>query len=345
MSVIIKNELDPVFETLGLLYVSNLKDWKEELMKELPSFGFEAEAFYNKHYKIVEKYLKVFQKYKVRCREEAFLFNENSRFLFILLTYLASEYSGFLYTKKQPDFMELRDFLAYSLLDSADTPFQPNSASIPKLTDEKAILEFLDSVEDIPEDQKWAVLDLLRKPDKWFQALSTVITANLQAYNKAKEAVIKPLEKLLQQNRCEEDEEFMKLLRIFSSDISVYTSLVLPFVQVIQDTRGYYGILSRYLSANNISGKEDAKERLLRQIKALSDKSKLDILQALKSSRMYNLEISEKLKLSPSTMSHHMNVLLICGFVTVEKEEGKVYYCLNKENIEAFFKNLKNILL
>ena len=40
-----------------------------------------------------------------------------------------------------------------------------------------------------------------------------------------------------------------------------------------------------------------------------------------------------------------MNSLLICDFVTVEKRDGKVYYCLQEESIREFLKNVEEMLL
>jgi DNA-binding transcriptional ArsR family regulator len=80
-------------------------------------------------------------------------------------------------------------------------------------------------------------------------------------------------------------------------------------------------------------------------LKALSDSSKLEIISSLKISPKYNLEIAQQLGLTPATMSHHMSVLLSCGFVGVEKMDGKVYYHLVEENMISMLEELKQALL
>ena len=107
---------------------------------------------------------------------------------------------------------------------------------------------------------------------------------------------------------------------------------------------GYQGVLITYLDAGK-TARSYPKEWVIRQAKALSDKSKLDILCELKRARKFNLELAESLGLSPSTVSHHMNSLLICDFVTVEKRDGKVYYCLQKESIRGFLNGVEEMLL
>ena len=95
----------------------------------------------------------------------------------------------------------------------------------------------------------------------------------------------------------------------------------------------------------NESASISIKEEVIRQSKALADKSKLDILCSLKESSKYNLELAEALDLSPSTTSHHMSILMGSGLVTVQKKDGKVYYCLQEENIEKYIQSLKKLLL
>ena len=68
--------------------------------------------------------------------------------------------------------------------------------------------------------------------------------------------------------------------------------------------------------------------------KILSDKSKLEILLSLREKPKYSLELAEAMSLSPSTTSHHMNLLVISGLVTIQKHGGKSYYHINEEGIQ-----------
>ena len=55
--------------------------------------------------------------------------------------------------------------------------------------------------------------------------------------------------------------------------------------------------------------------------------------------------MAEELKVTPGTMSHHMNALSAAKLVDVEKKRGKVYYILNEENIRIILNELENLLL
>lgn len=344
MSIAIKNELDPIYEILNLLYLAHQENWKDEVIKELFKFGIEGDAFFEKHYKIVEKYLKVFKKYKVPTPQEEYFFDEGNEDSLLLMLTLAIEHRRYMDGNEIPDRMELRSFLAYYMQDTDEAPSLPDVSDMPKLPDEKSMIEFLDRAEDIKNSDKWHMLELLRTPDQWLVQLFEMIRANMPAYEKALEAVSKPLEKLFEKNAGHYDTEFFKIAEAYSENLVVYTSLATPLLQAILYSCGYQGILNEHLEI--ISRNTDvSKETIIRQLKSLSDKSKLDILCELKKSSKYNLELSEALGLSPSTMSHHMSALFSCGFVTVEKKDGKVYYCIQENTIRRFLTGLEQLIL
>lgn len=342
MSIVIKKELDPIYEILNLLYLSHHEDWKDETIKELHKYGIEGNAFFEKHFKIIEKYLKVFQKYKVTTLQESYFFDECNDDYLLLLLALAIENRQYMESDRTPGLMELRSFLACCMMDTDDGSM-PDVSDIPQLPDEKSIIEFLDST-DIKNCNKWYMLEFLRTPDQWLIKLFDTIRANMPAYEKAITAIKKPLTQLFERNTKHQDAEFFKIAEAYRDDIVIYASLATPLVQAILYSNGYQGLLICYL--DTISRNTDTtRETLIRQMKSLSDKSKLDILCELKKSSKYNLELSEALGLSPSTMSHHMSALLSCGFVTVEKKNGKVYYCIQENVVRKFLAGLEQLIL
>lgn len=84
-------------------------------------------------------------------------------------------------------------------------------------------------------------------------------------------------------------------------------------------------------------------EWLLKSLKALSDKSKYDILLFVKEKPSYGSEIAKQFSLTTATVSHHMNKLLRLGLISVEQRDGKVYYQTNREEIRKLFDACKDI--
>lgn len=342
MGIIIKKELDPTFETIFLLFSSHIPDWKSELIKGLQAFGVNGELFLQKHFGIVETYLKTFQKYKQSHPKENFFFESTKSEQSLMIIFMAAEHRILLKQEDPMDLLKLRSFLAYALTDTFETIDIPDYEDMPQLPDEKSIIEFLKQL-DIDNEEKWFILELLMQPDYWISQFLEIIALNLPAYEKAVAAVKAPLKKLLSRFNPQENSFFLKLFSP-TQDTTIYPSLSAPLLEAGFYPHCYQGLLIDELTKQKGSSDVE-KESLLRQLKALSDKSKLDILCALKTSSKYNLELSEALNLSPSTMSHHMNVLLTCGLVAVEKMDGRVYYCLEKEAVSNLLSQLNSLLL
>ena len=345
MGITIKNELDPWFEVIGLLSMHYTENWDEITVRELNQYGIDGEEFYARHYKLIEKYLKTFQKYKADNPLEAAFFQDTATpsLVGLLLTVMAIELRDYLNRPLPWDTDRLRSLMAYYLTDENDYAGMPDESDLIKLPDDRSVIEFLDHL-DAAGEEKWRLLELMRSPDVWLKQLLEIVASNIPACEKALASISAPLDKLMKSSASREDPAFLKLAETCGSNPVIYTSLAMPLIQLITYSYSYQGIFNEYLE--NRGGSADTfSENVIRQMKALSDKSKLDILSALKSSSMYNLELAEKLGLSPSTISHHMSYFLSCGFVSVEKKNGKVYYCLEHQSVRKFLNDLEKILL
>lgn len=344
MGIVLKRELDPLFETLVLLSVEDPETWREEIIRELSGFGLGGEMFYQKHFPPVEKYVRTFLKHKIKTPQEDFFYKDKSQDMFFLIIAMAVENRRYLEEPGQADPAEMRRRLAYYLVDMEKNPEIRTEQDLPDISEEKALLEFMDGL-SVKSEEKWYVLEWLRRPVYWLEQLGEMVRQNLLAFEKARDSVKKPLEKLLEKKENQEEIEcHSRMAGICEENQIVYMTLGTPLAQIVMPTCGYYGVLMGYLNTGKHSGNV-SREMVIRQAKALSDQSKLDILCGLKRSKKFNLELAESLGLSPSTVSHHMNSLLICNFVTVEKRDGKVYYCLQEDTIREFLKKVEEMLL
>ncbi len=84
---------------------------------------------------------------------------------------------------------------------------------------------------------------------------------------------------------------------------------------------------------------------LLEGLKALSDKSKLNILTQIRDKRSYGQALARETGLSTATISHHMSALINCGFIHMERVENRIYYQMDKENLRKFLHKLTLYLL
>lgn len=104
----------------------------------------------------------------------------------------------------------------------------------------------------------------------------------------------------------------------------------------------YTGIL--YSEHFNMSLRWFDKTEVNAYLKLLSDKSKMDILLFIKEKKAYGQEIATQFNLTTATISHHMSALHSGGFINLERDNNRIYYSMDKENIGIFLDNVKHML-
>nr|WP_243167914.1 metalloregulator ArsR/SmtB family transcription factor [Anaerocolumna cellulosilytica] len=86
--------------------------------------------------------------------------------------------------------------------------------------------------------------------------------------------------------------------------------------------------------------------QLTADLKAIGDATRLKILHLLSGKELYLQEMADALKLTPATVSHHMNILLqsemVCITVNIEKAK-KVYYSLNPVKLTELGETIKRL--
>ena len=77
--------------------------------------------------------------------------------------------------------------------------------------------------------------------------------------------------------------------------------------------------------------------------KALSDPTRLMIVDMLSCGELCACVILEKFRITQPTLSYHMKTLCGCGLVIGRKEGKWTYYSLNKETVRTFRAFLEEI--
>lgn len=331
-------ELDPIVETMGLFYTSyNFDELKDEIIKAITDLGFDGEQFYVQNFKIFEKYINTFSKNRVTDKEDDIFFTEKDSNYFLIFLFLLVE---------NKEWLTNQEFLTDAIINEQIVRMSKigieNDFDFDTIESLEQIIQFIEKVE-LEGSAKWKLLQIMQEPKKYIVQLINKVNTNLKIYESVVNEINKPLKKLLNQYLISV-KSFYPLKDKLSETSVIYPTLIFPVTQIILEDRCYYGLLSGLLMTYGTNIKH-SKEELLMKLKALGDNSKLEIITSLKTSPKYNLEIAQQLGLTPATMSHHMNALLNCGFVDVEKKDGKVYYHLQRENMKEFVKALEQTLI
>ncbi len=343
MDIKILDKLNPVCEIVSLIYMShNYEEFIKMSIEELNENGVNGELFVKKNFKILDKYVNTFNKYKVIDENEMFFFEEDDIGIFMLIAFVIINNEELMNSLDDVTDIQLKAMI----LDVYNDVFEEDN-TVESIDTLNNIMEFLKDL-DLKENTKWKLMIILDDPKKYYKTLIKIIEDNKAAYNEAYKAIEKQVDKLMNSflkyvnsNECEVMNNIIKnndCKSILIPTLSLGTSL-------FEIKNSYFmGLLYELISKEHASFMGNKGELVLK-LKALGDKSKLEIISILKAGPKYSLEIAEALKLTPATVSYHMGSLLEYSMVRVEKKQGKVYYHLNESGLKNFIDELSNTLL
>ena len=342
----INDQLNPIFETIGLLYSSyHMESFKDDTIAQLDTLGLSGEAFYAKHLLILEKYIQSFAKHRVDHEAALFFFDEEEGIFYLILMLLFTRHPEWLSELRSIPEEQLREVLLLTLHDMLVE--EESSQPTHHIKTMEELVAFLNNFE-LNEAVKWKVMRIFMQPQQLLSSFITIVNANLHAFELAyhdnKKAIDKLIQACIHTIRKQDSPPWMKLVENRGQEVTVYPVCITPLGIIANTNQVFYGVLMDEIPAPH-TGQEDIRDYLLMRLKALSDNSKLQLVKLLKQSPKYNLELANELGITAATTSHHMNVLLAAGIVGIEKKNGKVYYNLDHDGIRQFIAQLEHFLL
>lgn len=125
--------------------------------------------------------------------------------------------------------------------------------------------------------------------------------------------------------------------------LNIYGLILAPnmtMIQFISDDYDYAFIKFGIYSNKDFVEKENKLKHLSQYLKILADPTRIDILDLLKEKNYYAKELSDKLYITPATLSYHISQLHVCGFIGAYIEGRKTYYYLRKPGFEKVIEEL-----
>lgn len=105
----------------------------------------------------------------------------------------------------------------------------------------------------------------------------------------------------------------------------------------------YVGVLFEPLK--EITDSSTLEDKLCRNLRTIGDMRKFEILRLLSDGEKYGQQLASLLDISTATISHHMAMLMECGFVEIKRNSNRIYYCLNRKKLRDFIDELSQSLL
>lgn len=132
-------------------------------------------------------------------------------------------------------------------------------------------------------------------------------------------------------------------LRKREEALNIYGLILAPNMTMIQFISEDYDdafIKFGIYSSKEFVKKENKLKHLSQYLKILGDPTRIDILDLLKEKNYYAKELSNKLYITPATLSYHISQLHVCGFIGAYIEGRKTYYYLRRPGFEKVIEEL-----
>lgn len=216
------------------------------------------------------------------------------------------------------------------------------------------VKNFLDE-SPLPEVEKWKLTYFCSAPDETKNRLivllkdfyMTIFNENLEMIQASHIKSVNYMKDKLMRNPYESIDKIVKIdFKNFSDDIILMPSYYCntsSFASYFHDKNKLIFIYGTALPELEFSN-DMSHDKILSAIKVLSDENRIKIIEILNTTPCYGYELSQKLGISSSTVSHHLSQLSDIEIISSVREENKVYYQVNKDKIRQLLSQFEKML-
>lgn len=311
-----KNELNAKNKDI-ISFLNNVRKEAREKLKSYENSGIKIlftnssdsdipEPLYFLTYQVLNQSIKDYsmEEFIALVRKE-FIDNVNSMGFVIKDTFTFEEVDDLVI------YSEAQRYMIYKLLN--------NIGSITNI-----LYDFIFDLEEIIRKYEHLIMDKL---DTYYEEL---LQTNIEDY------CDNSLESLIKNNNIDHIEYsiFIQLPSKYGLSLSQNKEKMVGYI--------FFGLLPLILRDEPTSIK-DRKDEMFNKFNLISDYTRFSIIILLADKIMYGKEIADKLELSTGTISYHLSPLIKEGLVISKIKGKKIYYSINKEEINKMSVFLKQI--
>ncbi|MDD3050017.1 MAG: winged helix-turn-helix domain-containing protein [Candidatus Cloacimonetes bacterium] len=225
------------------------------------------------------------------------------------------------------------------------------------LSDKNGVMEFVERLPFIPK-RKWELLQMYNHSEEYKEKLIRFLR---WYYSEIFFKEIKKIESLLDSKVKEHEkkitnygEEYLTLLisTDYSNDtknrnlvIIVSYYLEISYLIVFRDDYDEDIFILGYRHSELFVERKHGLLSNVYLFKALGDETRQNIIRLLSEKEWYGDELAQEIKVSNSTVSYHLSILMMEGLVKVKRIDNKNYVMLNRDNLQQVMNEAINRML
>lgn len=214
------------------------------------------------------------------------------------------------------------------------------------------LIEKIDQL-DLSNDLKWFVLSLLKDPRLYVKRFIKLIDSYLPLYEDIKESFSKEYQEFvtwIDEKVASQGVEFIDKQLEFLN-LSQYKEVQLHYslFDLVSSFSYSHGIIHIFVGIMFKEYFQEQKDKLdidkhLSIYKVLSDRTRFEIIKMIVEQESYGQEIAKKLGITTATVSYHMDYLMGASLIITKRKSRRLYYSINKEQINNSIDFLKKEL-
>lgn len=197
----------------------------------------------------------------------------------------------------------------------------------------------------LSDHRKLQIINFYNNRDQLLQDMKALLQRAAKICAQHAAIVKQEIETCLQELSASDSIIATKLVLDLHMEMTVYVS-IFAFNAVMLQEVGENIVIQSGIFVDSISNWKEQNRfndaQLIMAMKALSDPTRMKILQLLSQKRFYLQEIADHLHLTPATISHHIGILGPSEFLIfhVDQSSRKLYYELNRSRLAELGKSL-----
>ncbi len=216
--------------------------------------------------------------------------------------------------------------------------------------------EFWDFAEScpFPDETKWRIVDVCRNYHDYMMELAAILEPAMEIISQQEAYYSDIINNYLE--TADDDSSMIDYIHSITgiditdfSKVELYPGLM-DFNSALfllpdnddEPLKIFIGVLMRLICRKNISINPCD---LSQQLKSMGDNTRFEMLCSIKGHPTYGQELSNQFNVSPTTVYHHMNKLIVAGLVNSKLDGNRVYFSLNRPNVVSLICRLSMLLL
>ncbi|WP_027965126.1 ArsR/SmtB family transcription factor [Halalkalibacillus halophilus] len=217
----------------------------------------------------------------------------------------------------------------------------------PNATNSETALENLNNL-NIPDPEKWKLVYCYQFPEDTIKRMAQFLSKMYKEIYQSYEEKLLDHNSKYREEMNKNKEHFLLMLQDYEL-MDAQTEIILApsyslnigLMYMSLGENLFLGVVG--VKRESVMNNQRQEQELLEILKIMTDERRFQIMRLLKKRPHYGFELAQELGVSNSTITHHISILLSHQLVESRRDENRVYYSTNTEEMKTVLAQLETL--